>query len=420
MSDPEKSVIGACLHTAKAIVETATILNPDDFYTPAHEIIYDTILTMHRNGDPVDPITVESTIRSRGELERIGGNGVLFDLYTAVPTASNVGFYARTVADQAARRRVHAAGKRIQLLAESGEPVDQVLHHATAEIGHVTAKSVRDLAPMVGEVVDDVLEELSTPFDDSAGILWPWVDANNTLNRLSPGQLLILAARPAVGKSLACVQVAWESAKKGVNTTLHTLEMSRSEVVKRIIAAEARVLLTHIQERRLTEGEWERVAKARETLANTPLRIEDNPTAGLAELHATVERYEPGLIVFDYLQQAAVNAKLERRLALEEFTRGLKVLAMKAQIPILVAAQLNRSSEHRPDGKPILADLRETGAIEQDADTVILMHRPELTQPETPRAGEADLIVAKQRNGPTGTISLGAQLHYARLVDMAH
>ncbi|HLS00927.1 MAG TPA: DnaB-like helicase C-terminal domain-containing protein, partial [Beutenbergiaceae bacterium] len=134
----------------------------------------------------------------------------------------------------------------------------------------------------------------------------------------------------------------------------------------------------------------------------------------------TVERYEPGLIVFDYLQQAAVNAKLERRLALEEFTRGLKVLAMKAQIPILVAAQLNRSSEHRPDGKPILADLRETGAIEQDADTVILMHRPELTQPETPRAGEADLIVAKQRNGPTGTISLGAQLHYARLVDMAH
>lgn len=417
--DAEKSVLGACLHTAKAIIEAATIVAPEDFYSPAHETIYATILAMHRNNDPVDPITVGNMLAVQGDLNRVGGPTVLFDLMSGVPTAANVAFYARIVADTATRRRMRDAGLRIQQLAQEGGPVADLLHHATAEVGHVTASTVRDGAPTVGELVDDVLIELSTPIDDSAGIPWPWADANEVLNRLTGGQLLIVAARPMVGKSLACVQVAWETAKRGIPVTLHTLEMSRTEIVRRIIAAEARVLLSNIQNRTLSEEEWDRVARARDVLAETPLRIEDNPSAGLADFHATVERYEPGLIVVDYLQQTKVNPKLERRLALEELTRGLKVLAMKTGIPILVAAQLNRATETRGDGKPQLSDLRETGAIEQDADTVILLHRPDMYEPETDRAGEVDFIVAKQRNGPTGTVSLGAQLSYARFVDMA-
>lgn len=250
-----------------------------------------------------------------------------------------------------------------------------------------------------------------------SGISWPYRDADKTLNPLTPGQLVIAAGRPGAGKSVLCVDVARHAAlTQGKTVVLHSMEMGRAEIMLRIIAAEARVNLSSLQSKDLTEEQWARIEGVSHRLRDADLHIIDEQRVTLDSLRATIDNHDPDLVVIDHLQLVTLDAKADRRQALEEFTRGLKLTAKAAGIPILTAAQLGRGPEMRQDHTPMLSDLRETGSLENDADTVLLLHRPDAHGAEPSRAGEADLIVAQQHDGPVGTVRLVHQFHYSRFV----
>lgn len=418
--DAEKAVLGSALLSPTALIEVAPLLTGTDFYTFANELVWDAITALHAAGTGVDPITTAAAMTQAGTLARAGGALYLHELTSAVITTTNARHYADIVREKAALRRLITAHTRGLQLAHSGEGrAADMLTASQEELAAAYRTDPSAGSTLIGDLLDDAIDAIEQGHTD--GIPWPWVDANRTLNPASPGQVILFAARPSVGKSVAMVDVARHAALvEGKTVVLHSLEMSATEIIHRILAAEARVPLSNIKSNSLSEGEWARVALARQCLAAARLHIVDDPDVGLADIQATVSRHGANMVVLDYIQLAKVDPKLERRLGLEALSRGLKKLAKSAGIPIVMAAQLNRGPAQRGDARPMMSDLRETGALEQDADVVVLLHRPDQLEPECERAGEVDLIVAKQRNGETKTITLVHQLHYSRFRDYAH
>lgn len=418
----ERSVLGAVLLSAQALDDVAIVLRGRDFYQPRHELIWDAALHLHLQGDGVDAVTVCDELTRRGHLHRAGGAPYLHTLISSVPTAANGAYYARIVRDRAVLRRLATAGQRITALghATTGGDVDDLIAAAEAELAGIDHAPAGGGAVRAGDLVDDWIDDLEQPIRTEDGIDWPWTDLALQARPLTAGQLAVIGARPGIGKSVMLTCLATHTAVRcGIPTLVHSLEMSRQEILTRVIAAEARIQLDAIAAHTLEGPDWDRLARARGRVKDAPLFIDDTPGVGLPELRASVRRHKPRLLVLDYLQLARVDARPgHRREALEELTRGLKLLAKAEQIPVVVAAQLNRGPEQRADKRPTMADLRETGSVENDADLVALLHREDAYDRESARAGEVDVIIAKQRNGPTGTVALGAQLHYARFVDM--
>jgi replicative DNA helicase len=414
--DPEVAVLGACMHSPDATTQVAPILRGDDFNTPRHALIWDAIYTLHEANQPADPIAVAAQLGSN--LNRAGGHTYLADLYTASFTTANVGYYARIVRDQATRRRLQVAAAKVQQLARTTDlPVDQMVALATAEVENTYRPDPDSAKTRIGDHLDEVLDDLQRPA--MHGIPWPWEDVNDVLNPLTPGKVTVFAARPGMGKSVTLTDLAREWAlRRGLTVVLFTLEMSAQEVIRRILSAEAKVPTTHLERKTLTGGDWDAIASVQGRLADAPLHIIDSQGATAADLRAAITTYSPDVVLLDYLQIAGMNPRLERRPALEEYMRSLKRLAMTQQVAIVTAAQINRQAEGRHDKKPQLSDLRETGAIEQDADTVVLLHRPDYYDPMD-RPGEVDFIVAKQRGGQTRTVTLVHQLHFSRFVNIA-
>lgn len=417
----EAAVLGAVMQSPTALTEVAPLLDAEDFYLPRHEYVWDAVCALADAGEGVDPITVGDCMRRAGTLDRAGGQVLLFDLVAAVPTTSNAGYYARIVREKAALRRLLAAGTRIvQAATGTDGAADDVAAVAMAELAAATRPDPTAGSTLIGDTIDALLEELESPPSTEGLVQWPWRNADDVLAPMSPGQLIVVGARASMGKSVCCVDVARHAAiRQGKTVVLHTLEMSRRDIERRILAAEARVPLRAIISHTLTEEHWGRLATARAALADARLHIIDNPDVGLADLRSSVAKEKPDLLVLDYAQLGKVNPKSERRIGLEEYVRGLKLLAKSEDIPVLVAAQLGRGPDLRTDHTPQIADLRETGGLEQDADVVVLLYRPDYYEPECDRSGEIDLIVGKQRNGPKGTVTLVHQLHYSRLMDMA-
>lgn len=414
----ERAILAACLATPKAITETRPLIQGDDFYDPNHELIWTAITTLADRGQPVDAITTAAALDEAGVLARIGGPITIANLLGEYVTAANVGYYARIVRDRATRRRMIAAGVRITQGATSMEtPPQDLVTAAQAELtaAHRPAADDITLADQVTTAIDAI------EGTETAGWSWPWADLRSVLIPPAPGQFIIFAARPGIGKSVGLVDIARHVAlRHGLPAVLMSLEMSATEIIHRILAAEARVPLDHIKQNQLTRDEWDRVATATQALMQAPLTVLDDPSAGLAEARHAIQAHRPAVLLFDYVQLAKTNpATRDRRQALEEVSRGLKILAKQERVPIVVAAQVNRKAADRPDRTPVLSDLRETGSLEQDCDTAVLLHREDAEDPESPRAGEIDLIVAKQRNGPTGKVTLIHQLHYSRFVDAA-
>lgn len=415
--DAEASVLGACLHSPNALTECATILEPGDFHSPQHETIWIALTDLHAAAHGVDPVTVSNHLRAQGALDRVGGPTRITDLYTSVHVASNATYYARIVRGLATRRRVTAAATRITQLAAGDLTPDQVVSLAVSELEAAHRPDASDTPTLVGDLIDGILDDLDADVPEG-GVLWPWADLNGPMNALRPGQLVLLAGRPAMGKSVALVDVARDAAiRQDKTVVMHSLEMSREEVMHRILAAEARIPLDHITRHTLSEAEWDRIAQARARLSEARLHIVDTAQVGIAEIRSSLRTYQPDLLVLDYIQLAARNPRLDPRQGLDELARALKVAAKTHGVPIVSAAQLARAAENRSEATPRLSDLRESGALEQDADAVILLHRPDYYEPESSRAGEIDLIIAKQRGGATRTVPLVHQLHYARIVD---
>ena len=425
----EQSVLGGMLLSKDAIADVLEVLRPGDFYRPAHEIVYDSILDLYSRGEPADAITVAAELTKRGEIARVGGAPYLHTLMSGVPTAANAGYYARIVREQAILRRLVEAGTKIVQLGYTGDgQVDDIVDAAQAEVYAVTdRRTAEDYQPLsaIMEGTFDELEAISSRGGQLVGVPTGFRDLDELTNGLHPGQMIIVAARPAVGKSAWGLDVARSAAiRHGLTTCIFSLEMSRNEITMRLLSAEAKVPLHHMRTGTMTDDDWNRLARRMGEVNAAPLFIDDSPNLSMMEIRAKArrlkQRHDLRLIVVDYLQLMQSGRRVEsRQLEVSEFSRQLKLLAKELEVPVIAISQLNRGPEQRTDKKPLMSDLRESGSLEQDADMVILLHREELYERESPRAGEADLIVAKHRNGPTAVVTVAFQGHYSRFMDMA-
>jgi replicative DNA helicase len=426
----EQSVLGGMLLSKDAIADVVEVVRATDFYRPAHQTIFDCVVDLYGKGEPADPITVSAELTRTGDLARIGGAPYLHTLMSSVPTAANAGYYARIVAEQAILRRLVEAGTRIVQLgyATGMGDVDDVVDRAQQAIYDVTEKRSSEDYALLEDLMQptmDELEAIGSRGGSMTGVPTGFADLDSLTNGLHPGQLIVIAARPGVGKSTLGLDVARScSIKHGMASVIFSLEMSKTEITMRLLSAEARVPLNHMRSGTMTDDDWARLARRMGEVADAPLFIDDSPNLTMMEIRAKArrlkQRHNLKLVVVDYLQLMQGNKRAEsRQQEVSELSRSLKLLAKELECPVIAMSQLNRGPEQRQDKKPQLADLRESGAIEQDADMVILMYREDAFEKESPRAGEADFIVAKHRNGPTNTITVSSQLHYSRFVDMA-
>ncbi|MFB7293531.1 replicative DNA helicase [Actinacidiphila glaucinigra] len=428
--EAEQSVLGGMLLSKDAIVDVQGVAWPEDYYRPAHATIHRTIMDLYGRGEPADPITVTAELTKTGDLARAGGSSYLHDLVTAVPTAANAEWYAEIVHECAVLRRLIEAGTRIVQdgYAGSGD-VDALVARAAAAIAEVVEGRDRE--------DDFVLPQQSLPITldlvDQAhngrgmtGVSTGFADLDSLTQGLQPGQMVVIAGRPGMGKSTLAMDMLRACAvRDGRPAAFVSLEMGLDELNMRLLSAEGRIGLHHIRSGTMTEDDWTRMAAASGKLTHAPLYVTESATT-LPEIQSKLRRLKArqpdlALVAIDYMQLITLGGRRPdvREQEVSEISRALKLLAKELQVPILALAQLNRGPEMRADKRPVASDLRESGSQEQDADIIILLHRPDAYEIESPRAGEADLIVAKHRNGPTATITTAFQGHYSRFVDMA-
>ncbi|MDQ1293114.1 MAG: replicative helicase [Actinomycetota bacterium] len=427
----EQSVLGGMMLSKDAIADVVEVLRGHDFYRPAHEIIYDGILDLYARGEPADAVTVAAELTKRGDLGRVGGPAYLHTLLSSVPTAANAGYYARIVRERAVLRRLVAAGTRIVQLgyAADGGDVDEIVNSAQAEVYAVTERRTSEDYVPLGEVIEGTIDEIEASGhrgEGMVGVPTGFADLDRLTNGLHPGQMIVIAARPAMGKSTVGLDIARSaSIRNNLTSVIFSLEMSRNEITMRLLSAEARIPLQNMRKGTMREEDWTRLARTMGEVSEAPLYIDDSPNMSLMEIRAKCRRLKQRhglkLVIVDYLQLMTSGRRVEsRQQEVSEFSRALKLLAKELELPVIAISQLNRGPEQRTDKKPQMSDLRESGSIEQDADMVILLHREDAYERESPRAGEADFIVAKHRNGPTDTITVAFQGHYSRFVDMAN
>ena len=424
----EQSALGGMLLSKDAVADVIETLRGTDFYVPKHELIFEAILTLYSHGEPTDVVAVTDELIKTGELQRAGGADYLHTLTSIVPTAANAGYYASIVSERALLRRLVDPGTRIVQMGYSGqgEALDLV-NNAQAEIYSVTgAEAAEDYVPLT-IAVDAAVEEIEAARGrdgQMTGIPTGFSGLDALTNGLHPGQMIIIAARPAMGKSTLALDFARSAAvKHDMPTIFFSLEMGRSEIAMRLMSAEGSVPLQSMRKGTLDSRDWTTIASTRGRINDAPLYIDDSPNMTLVEIRAKCRRLKQKaglkMVVIDYLQLMTSGKRVEsRQQEVSEFSRALKLLAKELQVPIVALAQLNRGPEQRADKKPALSDLRESGSLEQDADIVILLHREAAYERDHPRAGEADLIVAKHRNGATDEIAVAFQGMYSRFADM--
>ncbi|GID29146.1 replicative DNA helicase [Paractinoplanes brasiliensis] len=429
----EQGVLGGMLLSKDAIADVVEILKTQDFYRPVHATIFDVILDLYGRGEPADALTVAAALADSGDLQRIGGVPYLHTLIESVPTAANAAYYARIVGERAILRRVVEAGTKIVQLGygangNGGRDVDDIVDLAQQAIYDVTEKRVSEDYAALGDMLQPTLDEIEAVGAAGgvmSGVPTGFSDLDRLLNGLHPGQLIIVAGRPGLGKSTASMDFARNAAiRHNCASAIFSLEMSKIEMVMRLLSAEARVPLHVLRSGQLTDDDWSKLARRMGEISEAPIFVDDTPNMNLMEIRAKARRLKQRnnlkLLVIDYLQLMSSPKRTEsRQQEVSELSRGLKLLAKEIECPVIGVSQLNRGPEQRTDKRPQLSDLRESGSIEQDADVVILLHRDDYYDKESPRAGEADFIVAKHRNGPTDTVTVAAQLHLSRFVDMA-
>jgi replicative DNA helicase len=572
----EQSVLGGMLLSKDAIADVLEKLRPGDFYRPAHQNVYDAVLDLYGRGEPADAVTVAAELDRRGLLRRVGGAPYLHTLISMVPTAANAGYYAEIVAEKALLRRLVEAGTRVVqygYAGAEGADVAEVVDRAQAEIYDVTDRRLSEDFVPLEDLLQPTMDEIDAIASNGGlarGVPTGFNELDEVTNGLHPGQMVILAARPGVGKALAldtplptptgwttmgdvavgdrllgadgaptrvvaatevmlgrpCYEVEFSDGTTivadadhqwptgyGIRTTgllrggldtiaaagsivrygerprattlmapvlqvdavqpvrsvpvrcvevdnaahlylagrgmipthnstlgldfmrscsiknrmasvIFSLEMSKSEIVMRLLSAEAKIKLADMRSGRMSDDDWTRLARRMSEISEAPLYIDDSPNLTMMEIRAKArrlrQRADLRLIVVDYLQLMTSGKKFEsRQVEVSEFSRHLKLLAKELEVPVVAISQLNRGPEQRTDKKPMLADLRESGSLEQDSDVVILLHRPDAFERDDPRGGEADLILAKHRNGPTKTVTVAHQLHLSRFANMA-
>ena len=426
--EAEQSALGGMLLSQEAVAEVVEEIAGVDFYAGKHELIYNAILNLFGRGEPTDVIAVTDELNKQGNLLKAGGSDYLHSLASYVPTAANAGYYAKIVGDKAILRRLIDAGTRIaQSGYDSQGEVEDLVNQAQAEVYKVSSQSSKEdyvgLSDSLEAAIHDI-ELAQNRGGEMTGTPTGFTDLDAYTHGLHAGQLIIVAARPAVGKSTFALDIARNaSVRHNQATIFFSLEMGRSEIAMRMLSAESSIYLQSMRKGTISESDWTRLAAVRGRINDAPLYIDDSPNMSLVEIRAKCRRLaqqvDLKLVVIDYIQLMSSGKKVEsRQQEVSEFSRALKLLAKELGLPVVALSQLNRQAEQSKDKRPELSHLRESGSLEQDADVVVLLHREGIYERDHPRAGEADLILAKQRNGPTGTVTVAFHGQYSRFVNM--
>lgn len=400
----EQSVLGGMMLSKDAIADVVEVLRGHDFYRPAHETIYDAVISLYGRGEPADAVTVSDELTKRGDLGRVGGAPYLHTLISSVPTAANAGYYARIVRERAVLRRLVEAGTKIVQLgyATTGGDVDDLVNAAQAEVYAVTERGTSEDYLPIGQIIESTVDEIEAAGQHGEGMVGVptgFADLDRLTNGLHAGQMIVLAARPAIGKSTMGLDIARSAAiRNGLTTVIFSLEMSRNEITMRMLSAEARIPLQKLRQGRLDDTDWTKMARTMGELTDAPLFIDDSPNMSLMEIRAKCRRLKQRndlkLVVIDYLQLMSSGKRVEsRQQEVSEFSRAIKLLAKELEVPVIAISQLNRGSEQRTDKKPQMSDLRESGCLTRDTRVLRADTGAETTMGELFDSGATDVPV---------------------------
>jgi len=421
--EAESSVLGGLLLDNQAWDRVGDLLTPSDFYRYEHRLVFDAIARLVNANKPADVITVYEELQSLAKGEECGGLQYLNALAQFVPSAGNIRRYAEIVRERGILRRLVSTADEISTAAfnPQGRDVAELLDDAEQKIfriGEDGARMKQGFQPMeslVVKLLDDVQARSEDP-NEVTGLRTGFVDLDRMTSGLQPGDLIVLAARPSMGKSSLSINIAEHVAlHEGLPVAVFSMEMGASQLAVRIVGSIGRIDQNHLRTGRLTDDEWPRLTEAIEKLRNVSLHIDETPGLTVSELRANARRLarqcggKLGLIVVDYLQLMSVSSSMSdenRATAVGEISRGLKMLAKELQCPVIALSQLSRGVESRNDKRPLMSDLRESGAIEQDADVIMFIYRDDYYNKDSKEPGVAEVIISKQRNGPTGTVRM--------------
>ena len=434
--DAERAVIGAMLVSEAAVAAVAERLQAEDFYSEVHRVIYGAMMRLYTRGDPIDQLTLTNELRSVGEFEKVGGRAYVFQIVESVPTAANAARYAEIVRGKALLRDIIDVGSRITEDAfREPEDVGEALDAAEQLVYGVSNRTLREHLAPVSELAPGALEMIQRLYEaegEVTGVETGFDDLDRLTTGFHKSDLIILAARPAMGKTALALNAIWHaSGQKGIPVAIFSLEMSKEQLVQRLISQVTRIPAQALRSGNVRAEDWPKLVRGVAAVSRAPIWIDDTAGVTLMEMRAKVRRLSSrlnaeggpplSLVVVDYLQLMVGqgNRSENRQQEIAEISRGLKVLARDLDVPVLAIAQLSRAVEQRHDKRPLLSDLRDSGALEQDADMVMFLYRDEYYNSDSDDKGIAEVIVGKHRNGPTGKVQLAWMEQYTKFASLA-
>ncbi len=415
--DAEQSVLGSILIDNQVFHKVIDLLSPDDFYRPAHSKIFDAMIKLISQSQPIDTVTLTSKLKNLGMYDEVGGAAYLAELLERVPTAINAEYHAKLIRDQAIKRNLVSVCTEIASRGlDPGQTTEELLDYAEKTIFSLSnTKQTRSLVP-VRDVVKDAFKELEKRFENQGqmtGVPSGYIDLDKITQGFQRSDLIIVACRPGMGKTSFSLGVARHAATHvEAPVVFFSLEMAKEQIVSRLLAAEGKVDSTRLRTGKLTEQDWERLTRGAGRLSDAPIYIDDTPALTVLEMRSKARKLKSelgdlGIIIVDYLQiMGATNKNDNREKVIADISRSLKALAKELNVPVVALSQLNRQIETRPDKRPMMADLRESGAIEQDADIILFIHRDDIDTTQPGAVNMAEFIIRKHRNGPQGTVKV--------------
>ncbi len=429
----EMSVLGGILLENQALNKALEILVPDDFYRESHRKIFKTLIDLSDRGEPADLVTLSSALQQNGDLEAVGGASYLATLVDYVPTAANIAYYCRMVKEKALARRLIGVATEIATRGYEGGDMESTLDWAEKSIFEIAGMKSRPSYFSTKDILKDTFKAIEKLYDRKelvTGVPTGFLDLDQMTAGLQGGDLVIIAGRPSMGKTAFVVNLVENAAvhsERKTPTIIFSLEMSKEQLVQRMLCSVSRVDASRLRTGHLGESDWPKLTNGAGLLSEAPIYIDDTPAISILELRAKARRLKAdkglGMVVVDYLQLMQGHNSESRQQEISEISRSLKALAKELDVPVLALSQLNRSLENRTDKRPIMADLRESGAIEQDADVIMFVYREAVycdackkrdNSCEKGHDKDAEIIIGKQRNGPIGTVHLTFRGEYTR------
>ena len=429
--EAEQSVVGAMLMDKDAITAASEMISGSDFYQSAYGIIFDSMVELFNEGKPVDLITLQERLREKDVPPEIASLDFVRDLVTAVPTSANVKYYAQIVADKAMMRRLIKLNEEIENVCYAGkEPLEAVLEKTEKSVFELLQRRNTGEYVPIRQVVLNALERIEKASKNKGtvtGIPTGFIDLDYKLSGLQPSDLILVAARPSMGKTAFVLNIAqYVAFKKNRSVAIFSLEMSKEQLVNRLFSLESQVDAQALRTGNIKDSDWEKLIEGAGIIGQSKLIIDDTPGISVSELRSKCRKYklenDLDLIIIDYLQlmTGSVGRSSEsRQQEISEISRSLKGLARELNVPVIALSQLSRAVESRPDKRPMLSDLRESGAIEQDADVVMFIYRDEYYNKDSEYKKQAEIIIAKQRNGPVGTVHLAWLGEYTKFANLS-